>query len=350
MVLKIQKEKDAKNKLLTYFNKPIYCDSEDNCNRIIAIVGLSKNAGKTSFLNWLVKSLSNRKIAVTTTGRDGEELDLVTGKKKPRVILPKDCFFTSFDYTANKNLHNVEILKKEKFRIIGKNLFLYKSLDNIETEIVGAISLIEQREIIKAFQSLQSEYILIDGSLDRKSICLSETITDIVLVVGAALGNLNEIINQCKLLKFYSQFKYINIPKFKCISYKFSNNQDINISDIVSVYSNETKLIDFLSLNPEWLYLPGVITDVSWEKIKNAVMKFNGKIVFENPINFNIRNSDLFYVESQKSFFTRNIFPLSAVVVNSYSPYNQHIDVDLLMDEVESIFSDVPVIDITKIE
>ena len=59
----------------------------------LAIIGMGKNAGKTTVLNHLIRACQegglDRTLAVTSIGRDGEEEDLVTGGIKPRIFLNK---------------------------------------------------------------------------------------------------------------------------------------------------------------------------------------------------------------------------------------------------------------------
>ncbi len=59
---------------------------------ITALIGLSKNAGKTSFLNWLSAHLEITQAGIITTGRDGEDFDLVSKQKKPKVFIPATFF------------------------------------------------------------------------------------------------------------------------------------------------------------------------------------------------------------------------------------------------------------------
>ncbi len=343
------KENKDKNNLINLFNKPVYDNEGSQIPRVIAIVGLSKNAGKTSFLNWLVQHLNNKRIAVTTTGRDGEDQDLVTGEQKPKVVLPKTCFFSTFDYVTDNSMHKIEIICKSQYRVIGKNLYIAKTIEPIETEIIGALTNKEQTEIIKAFKDLSVNIILIDGSLDRKSICLSEIITDIVLVVGAAFGTIDEIRSQCHLLSNYALFDHYPIPDYEYVTYKESTDLNVVTTDISSIYSKEYIINNIIKKNPEWIYIPGAITDVSWVKIKHNVSNYQGKFILESPVNFNIKNNELYKLVNEKTFFTRNVFNLKAIIVNSYSPNNQHLDSDFLRLEIQNIFKNLPVIDITQI-
>ena len=57
--------------------------------KVLSIVGMAKNAGKTTALNYILEEAMDEGmlLGVTSTGRDGESSDLVTGTEKPRVFL-----------------------------------------------------------------------------------------------------------------------------------------------------------------------------------------------------------------------------------------------------------------------
>ena len=59
--------------------------------RSVSIIGMCKNAGKTTVLNAMIQacSTSNRTLALTSIGRDGESTDLVTGTQKPGIYVPE---------------------------------------------------------------------------------------------------------------------------------------------------------------------------------------------------------------------------------------------------------------------
>ena len=57
--------------------------------RSMSIVGMCKNAGKTTMLNWLLAhSGRGRVLGLTSIGRDGESTDVVTGTEKPSIFVP----------------------------------------------------------------------------------------------------------------------------------------------------------------------------------------------------------------------------------------------------------------------
>ncbi|MDD3050767.1 MAG: hypothetical protein PHR06_06425, partial [Candidatus Cloacimonetes bacterium] len=112
--------------------------------KITSIIGLAKNSGKTSFMNWLLEKSSFQKVGVITTGRDGEETDLVSNNKKPKVIVPKGTFFTTFEQEVSKHSGLIRVIGKLPYRVIGKQLWLAFSEAALEIEIVGPTSATEK--------------------------------------------------------------------------------------------------------------------------------------------------------------------------------------------------------------
>ena len=64
--------------------------------KTVSIVGMAKNAGKTTALNYLLEEAYDEgfRMGVTSTGRDGETSDLVFETDKPKVYLFEDTIVT----------------------------------------------------------------------------------------------------------------------------------------------------------------------------------------------------------------------------------------------------------------
>ena len=59
----------------------------ENEYKIISIVGMAKNAGKTVTMNHLIQEMAQKHVVVglTSIGRDGERQDIVTKTYKPLI-------------------------------------------------------------------------------------------------------------------------------------------------------------------------------------------------------------------------------------------------------------------------
>jgi len=79
--------------LTEYQGKGVY-DMHDellrrlNETKTMSIVGMCKNAGKTTMLNWMLTGGHLRgTLGLTSIGRDGESTDVVTGTEKPGIFV-----------------------------------------------------------------------------------------------------------------------------------------------------------------------------------------------------------------------------------------------------------------------
>ena len=59
-----------------------------NSVKTMSIVGMCKNAGKTTMLNWMLHhDRLQGTLWLTSIGRDGESTDVVTGTEKPGIFV-----------------------------------------------------------------------------------------------------------------------------------------------------------------------------------------------------------------------------------------------------------------------
>ena len=85
--------------------------------KTLSIVGMAKNAGKTTALNYLIEEAMDEgiRLGITSIGRDGETQDLVTGTEKPRIYLDQDTIVTVPTQLYDMADAGMEILKKTRY-------------------------------------------------------------------------------------------------------------------------------------------------------------------------------------------------------------------------------------------
>lgn len=163
----------------------------NNDYKAIAIVGLAKNAGKTVTFNTLVAELTEEKVALglVSYGRDGEKIDLVTNKEKPRIFIPPRTLFV----TAEKVMENCPF-QYEKFLGTGLDTVLgevniYRSGEwGGEVELVGINTALGLKKI-KSLIKTEVDLIIVDGAFDRRSSAAPLLTDGVILATGAVLGN-----------------------------------------------------------------------------------------------------------------------------------------------------------------
>ena len=320
-------------------------------NGIYAIAGISKNSGKTSFLNWLLAMLNGRAIGVLTTGRDGEDIDLVYGNPKPAVKLIANTLFSSTSESIDKLGSAVEVLQKLPFLAGTKKLWLLKALRDIETEIVGPANVQAQIQTAEFMQSCGAEIILIDGSLDRKSIALSNQIKGVFLVVGGSFGTLDKINTELTRLIQLSQIHkgklQAKLQNLNNISY-FRDNQWDELG-INSLLGNTQDIIAALAeIKPDKIYFPGAVTDSVFNGIKPALKEIKD-IFVKHPLQLHLNKSNLDYLVANHGIHAIEPFNIIAVSLNSWSVKGNHLDSCILRDNIRKQFPLVTVVDICEV-
>jgi hypothetical protein len=156
----------------------------------LSIIGMAKNAGKTTTLNFIIEEFKNMgiKMSVLSYGRDGEDIDAVTKRKKPKIFIPPETYFATAEKAYLKSSLNAVLFKKTKINTLLGNVNIYKSNKRGGfVELVG-VNTIKQVKQIKSFLAGKSDLFLLDGAVDRKSSAVPEVSEAFILATGAVVG------------------------------------------------------------------------------------------------------------------------------------------------------------------
>ncbi len=309
-----------------FYNKKI----NPNCE-ISAIIGIAKNSGKTTFLNYYLRK-SRKKFAIFTTGRDGEEFDLIEKIKKPKVMISAKSFFICSTSEIKKHFSKIIIHKKLDFASI-KELYIVQALDQIEAEIMGPSLSNEQVELAQILTNFVDE-VIIDGSLDRKSIALFSEINNIYLVGGASFGNIEDT-----YLEFYRLFLLQNFGESKTNytqNFIYWENGEKVITDICSVFGNENEIANLISKKCSCIFIPGALTDYNFIKLRSFLK--GKKVIFNHPLNVFLNNKNLKILLKNSSVFAQKRFDVKKIGINSYSPNGLHFNTKELQIRLQQIF------------
>lgn len=176
-------------------------------HRSLSIIGLCKNAGKTTALNRIVRDSArfDVRLALTSIGRDGEDTDLATGTKKPGIYVPEGTIIA----TASGLLPHCDITREILCTTgiptpLGEVVVL-RALSDGSVQLAGP-SIVEQlaglKEVLYGFSA---DKIIIDGAVGRKSLCSGELADAVLLCAGASCGSsvdavVSEAVHLCEML------------------------------------------------------------------------------------------------------------------------------------------------------
>jgi hypothetical protein len=319
-------------------------------NGIYAIAGISKNSGKTSLLNSLLANLQDKTAGVLTTGRDGEERDVVFGNPKPSLMLSANTLFTTSSGIVDKLGTAVQVMEKLPFPAGGKPLWLVKALRDIETEITGPANVSAQMETARIMLQKGADTVFIDGSLDRKSVAMSPDVNGVFLVVGGSFGNLEKLTSELA-----RQICLAGIKPYRAAGSK-ALNQNIAVYSSKGWQSTDQRSLlgfegDLMQLIAEQevsrLYLPGAVTDTVYNSLKPALKEIK-EIVVRHPLNLHLKKSNLEHLTATHKTTCLHPFKIVAVAVNSWSVSGNHIDSSVLRSFVRERFPALPIIDVRE--
>ncbi|MDL2256686.1 hypothetical protein LJC06_00600 [Bacteroidales bacterium OttesenSCG-928-I14] len=167
----------------------------------VSFVGLAKNAGKTTCLNYIIDKARfiDKQIAVTSIGLDGESTDQVTQTSKPEIeIYEGMIFITSEKHFREKRL-TAEILDVSDEQTSLGRLVFAKAVTPGKVILSGPADTCLLKKCLSHLRKWNTDTVLVDGALSRLSLA-SPTVTDaMILVTGAAVAKtIPELVRKTK--------------------------------------------------------------------------------------------------------------------------------------------------------
>jgi len=164
--------------------------------RVVSIIGLEKNTGKTVVLNKLLKEFGEKGITVglTSTGLEGERRDQIYLNEKPEISLNRGTYFATSEKDFRNRQFSATVIDLKDYRSpLGKTVFARAETDG--KVILSGPSIFQYLlEAVSIMKSYGCERILIDGSTSRMSPGAPLVSDGIILATGAALSmNIEEL-------------------------------------------------------------------------------------------------------------------------------------------------------------
>lgn len=156
----------------------------------LAVVGLSKNAGKTVAIHRLMREAValGRRIGLVSTGMDGESRDAVFGFRKPAVELGVGALVASAREGLACGSAVLEELGDSGLDTPFGSIALARVVEAGTVTLIGPRTRRELDELLGHLRRAGAELLLVDGSIDRRAVAAAASVEGTVLVVGAALS------------------------------------------------------------------------------------------------------------------------------------------------------------------
>ena len=325
--------------------------------KTISIVGMAKNAGKTTALNYLIEEAMDEGLVlgITSTGRDGESTDLVTGTDKPRVFLDTDTIVSVPTQLYDLADAGLEILKMTEYGSSIGQIMLCRVVNSGYVQIAGPVINASHQKMCEEMLDLGAELVLIDGAIDRKSIAAPGTSDAIILSTGAVLSrSMKKVIEETA--------HTVGLYRLPCLEDgedKDTILEHLGEERLMIAGGGKIRLLDrttglgagkFLDgqidESTEYIYVPGaftqsVVADINPKKLKNItfVLKDPTKIFIDSIAWGQLRKKGL-------SVKVLENIQVAAVTVNPSAPGGYAFEHEELLRGMQAAIPDIPVIDV----
>lgn len=158
--------------------------------RTVAVMGMTKNTGKTVSLNHLLSQAHAERLTVglTSIGRDGEAHDQVYAIPKPPVMVtPGNLVATASDTLVRAKARIKQIDTTGVGSPMGE-ILIVKVIESGEMEVAGASRSHDQHKVIALLRQCGADIVLLDGALGRSHHASPAMADGVVLATGAAVG------------------------------------------------------------------------------------------------------------------------------------------------------------------
>lgn len=156
----------------------------------IGIIGMSKNAGKTTLFNRLLQEFEERgeRVGVASAGVDGEKVDVWTGLPKPPIHPYPGTFVVTALQAIQEGTARFRLIKRIHGSAIGQEIYLAETVSKGGVKLIGTPSVRLLHRAVSAFRGAGATYHLIDGAYNRIASANPALVDGIFLAVGAASG------------------------------------------------------------------------------------------------------------------------------------------------------------------
>lgn len=156
----------------------------------VAVMGMTKNTGKTVSLNHLLTQAQAERLTVglTSIGRDGEARDQVYAIPKPPVMVTPGNLVATASDTLVRAKARIKLIDTTGVSSPMGEILIVKVIEAGEMEVAGASLNHDQHKVIALLRQCGADIVLLDGALGRSHHASPAMADGVVLATGAAIG------------------------------------------------------------------------------------------------------------------------------------------------------------------
>ncbi|MGN0800842.1 MAG: hypothetical protein ACI4NU_10495 [Christensenellales bacterium] len=324
--------------------------------RSLSIIGMCKNAGKTTVLNRMIEEMqaTGKTLGLTSIGRDGESVDVVTRTHKPGIYVREGTLIaTAFEMLKYCDISR-EIVETTGFPTPLGEVVIVRARSDGNVQLAGPSITAQLAKLSGMFFSLGADVAIVDGALSRKTLCAPAVSEATVLCTGASYSrDINTVIDDTAfatmLLTLPEQTDFTEEERAACTGKALLRMEDGSLRPL----PQELTLADALR-SPAYagvraVYVAGAVTDALLKPVLMAGKRFDGlSLSAEDGSKLLIRRDTFDKLALRGiSLAVARATRVAAITVNPFSAYGFDLDKDELRGRMQERVN-VPVLNVLE--
>ena len=265
----------------------------------VSIIGMAKNVGKTTTLNALIHGLRQKcTLGLTSIGRDGESVDVVTATPKPRIYIKQGTIVATAEQCFLNSDITKEILLNTGISTPLGNVLIVRALSDGNVELAGPSQAKLLAQVNQTLLKFQVNKVLIDGAINRRSFASPMITQCTILATGAAVSkDLQKVVemtvHSLRLLTWELE-KSKNIIQLSLqishVGMILSDNTVIDLGISTAIDSVQV-ILEHLNFDTQYLVIKGIFSDKFLQELMDqtdlyqnlTILVENGTKLFLSP-------------------------------------------------------------------
>ena len=322
--------------------------------RCVSVIGMCKNAGKTTVLNQIIRESARvqKRLALTSIGRDGEDKDLVTGTKKPGIFIPEGTLVATASELVTRHCDVTrEILGTTGMFTPMGEVVIFRARSGGNVQLAGPSMTTQLASVREEFFRMGADLVLIDGALSRKSLCSRQVTEATVLCTGASYHrNIHTVVEdtayQCRILTLPE----VTTPQLQNMVDTGSRDAVLfTESDVVTLPTGTSVEEALRKYRPHTVFFGGALTDHLIKPLIMSAVPLQGTTLVVRDASKILLKPEIFEKLLRRGVELQVLSSVNlvAVTVNPFSAYGMHFDAKQLLDKMRAQ-TDLPVINVME--
>lgn len=321
---------------------------------------MSKNSGKTVALNYLIQEAYEAGIAIgiTSIGRDGEAVDIVTETDKPPIFVEEGTLIATSTQMIQLGDANIEILRVTEYRSPLGDIIIGRVRDSGYVQLAGPQLLSQIRSVTDMMLEFGASFVIIDGALDRISQAAPDISQAAILSVGAVLSrDMNIVIEEAIHTASTLSLPQVEDQTIRSLARDLidenkiaviNKDGDIDLLEIQTALGSGHIIAEHLKDDSSYLVLAGCLVKNTIEDITRTTRRYKDlEIIIKDGTRVFIQPKDwLRFMKMGINIRVLDSINLVAITLNPYAPTGYYFQPEEFLKKTRSYIKDIPVVDL----